>query len=163
MLIPRSEAIEDLTGGVTTELFTSDILDTDQFWTDEIMKVNEEFLFGCTTGVFDNWQGASFMTNRKDIVSMHAYSILEAKEVKGERLLRVRNPWGQFEWKGAWSDGSEQWTPEWMQLLDHKFGGMFCFVFVFLGVFPSFLRSFLLGPRTLSRASSASSTLSKIV
>ena len=89
------------------------------------MKVNEEFLFGCYTGFFDDWQGASSMTDRKDIVSMHAYSILEAKEVKGERLLRVRNPWGQFEWKGAWSDGSEQWTPEWMQLLDHKFGGKF--------------------------------------
>lgn len=53
------------------------------------MKVNEEFLFGCYTGLFDNWQGG-WMADRKDIVSMHAYSILEAKEVKGERLLRVR-------------------------------------------------------------------------
>lgn len=73
LLILYSEAIEDLTGGVTTELFTSDILDTDKFWTDEIMKVNKEFLFGCSTGVFDNWQGSSY-ADRKDIVSMHAYS-----------------------------------------------------------------------------------------
>lgn len=51
------EALEDLTGGVTTELFTSDILDTDKFWTDEIMKVNKDFLFGCATGMFDYWQG----------------------------------------------------------------------------------------------------------
>ena len=140
---------------MTTELFTSDILDTDQFWTDEIMKVNEEFLFGCATGVFDNWQGASWMTDRKDIVSMHAYSILEAKEVKGERLLRVRNPWGQFEWKGAWSDGSEQWTPEWMQLLDHKFGGKFFCILSQLS------KVFLSGSRILSRASSASSALAR--
>ena len=132
------EAIEDLTGGVTTELFTSDILDTDKFWTDEIMKVNDEFLFGCATGAFDNWQGASWQTDRKDIISMHAYSILEAKEIKGERLLRVRNPWGQTEWKGAWSDGSEQWTPEWMQLLNHKFGGK------------SFRTNFFLSPKTLT-------------
>ena len=84
-----SEAIEDLTGGVTTELFTSDILDQEAFWTDELMKVNEEFLFGCATGVFDSWQGWS-TGERKGIYTMHAYSILEAREIKGERLLRVR-------------------------------------------------------------------------
>lgn len=53
---------------------------------------------------------------------MHAYSIMEAREIKGHRLLKVRNPWGEGEWKGAWSDGSEQWTPEWMELLNHRFG-----------------------------------------
>ena len=54
-----SEAIEDLTGGVTTELLTTDILDTDMFWTNEVMKVNAEFLFGCATGRFDRWQGSA--------------------------------------------------------------------------------------------------------
>lgn len=33
-----------------------------------------------------------------------------------------RNPWGKKEWSGAWSDGAEEWTPEWMKLLGHKFG-----------------------------------------
>ena len=54
------------------------------------MKVNEEFLFGCATGIFDNWQGTSDNTERKGIKPMHAYSIMEAREIKGERLLRIR-------------------------------------------------------------------------
>lgn len=116
------EAIEDLTGGVTTELFTSDILDIDKFWKEELMRVNDEFLFGCATGRFDDWQGGGKLTDRKGIQSGHAYSIMEAREVEGERLLKLRNPWGETEWSGAWSDGSEQWTPEWMQLLNHRFG-----------------------------------------
>lgn len=89
------------------------------------MKVNEEFLFSCATGTFDRWQGsdvASAYGARENIVRMHAYSIMEAREIKGNRLLKVRNPWGEGEWRGAWSDGSEQWTPEWMQLLNHRFG-----------------------------------------
>ena len=84
------EAIEDLTGGVTTELFTSDILDEDQFWKDELSKVNEDFLFGCATGRFDDWQGGGNLTDRKGIQPGHAYSIMKAVEVKGRRLLQVR-------------------------------------------------------------------------
>ena len=59
LLSCSSEAIEDLTGGVTTDLLSTDILDRDKFWSEEIMKVNEEFLFSCSTGRFDKWQDSS--------------------------------------------------------------------------------------------------------
>ncbi|KAJ9269108.1 hypothetical protein DTO212C5_4791 [Paecilomyces variotii] len=119
------EAIEDLTGGVSTEILSSNILDKDKFWKEELMKVNKEFLFGCTTGIFSNWLDPKYRgpaRDRKGITERHCYSIMEAREVEGQRLLRLRNPWGTKEWSGPWSDGSEQWTPEWMERLGHKFG-----------------------------------------
>ena len=80
------EALEDLTGGVTTELLVSDILDESDFWNKELKKVNEEFLFGCATGVLDRG-----FFHRQGIVEGHAYTIMEAKERKsGERLLKLR-------------------------------------------------------------------------
>jgi S-formylglutathione hydrolase FrmB len=44
------------------------------------------------------------------IAQMHAYSVLDACEVEGNKLLQLRNPWGRTEWKGAWGDNSEEWT-----------------------------------------------------
>lgn len=117
------EAIEDLTGGVTTEIYSTDILDKDAFWRDELMQVGKQFLFGCATGFYSNWLDTSNEPRERDgIAEGHAYSIMDAKQIEGHRLLKVRNPWGRKEWTGKWSDGSSEWTAEWMQLLDHKFG-----------------------------------------
>ncbi|KAK1974550.1 calpain family cysteine protease [Colletotrichum cereale] len=115
------EGLEDLSGGVTTELLTSDILDTDGFWDNELAKVNEEFLFGCSTGLLDGGYG-----EREGISEGHAYVIMEARTLKsGERLIKLRNPWGKIRkgvWEGAWSDGSKEWTMEVQEELGHHFG-----------------------------------------
>ena len=47
------EGLEDLSGGVMAKLLASDILDLDGFWDVELSRVNEEFLFGCSTGLLD--------------------------------------------------------------------------------------------------------------
>ena len=39
----------------------------------------------------------------------HAYSVLDARRFSELSLVQLRNPWGTFEWKGAWSDGSPEW------------------------------------------------------
>ncbi|PUU77477.1 hypothetical protein B9Z19DRAFT_1086267 [Tuber borchii] len=109
------EGVEDLTGGVTSELYTCDILDKDRFWKEELLQVNKDFLFAA--GIL-----GSVTEERSGIISGHAYSVLKAREVKGKRFVLVRNPWGSTEWTGPWSDGSKEWTAEWMTLLEHQFG-----------------------------------------
>ncbi|KIV80694.1 hypothetical protein PV11_08178 [Exophiala sideris] len=117
------EAIEDLTGGVTTEIYSTDILDRDEFWKNELMQVGKTFLFGCATGFYSDWLDTSGQPREREGISEgHAYSIMDAKEVGGHRLLKLRNPWGKKEWTGKWSDGDSVWNASWMELLNHSFG-----------------------------------------
>merc|ERR1711920_44859 len=43
------------------------------------------------------------------IVVGHAYTLVSATEDGPNRILRLRNPWGQGEWNGAYSDGWAGW------------------------------------------------------
>jgi hypothetical protein len=51
-------------------------------------------------------------SNKAGLVPGHAYSLIEVKEGLGHRLVKLRNPWGRFEWKGDWGDHSKLWTKE---------------------------------------------------
>jgi hypothetical protein len=42
----------------------------------------------------------------------HAFTVLGIHEIKGERVIRLRNPWGEGEFNGDWSDFSSKWTEE---------------------------------------------------
>ena len=43
------------------------------------------------------------------LIAMHAYSVLGLLEHAGERLVRLRNPHGMGEWKGAFAPGAAEW------------------------------------------------------
>uniref|UniRef100_A0A672TDG1 Calpain-2 catalytic subunit-like n=1 Tax=Sinocyclocheilus grahami TaxID=75366 RepID=A0A672TDG1_SINGR len=61
------------------------------------------------------------------LVKGHAYSVTGAEEVHSYgrlvQLVRIRNPWGQVEWTGPWSDNSKEWSsvqPEEKAKLDYS-------------------------------------------
>lgn len=61
--------------------------------------------------------------NETGIVSGHAYTILDVRNVidsqgRPQRILKIRNPWGKFEWNGDFSDSSRLWTDKLRQELD---------------------------------------------
>ncbi|KAF2027066.1 cysteine proteinase [Setomelanomma holmii] len=122
------EAVEDLTGGVTTKILTDRILSKERLWR-ELLEVNKQFLFSASS---PGSYGDDSMA-RRGLALSHAYSVIKAVDAKAQdgtnhRLVLIRNPWGKRanaamgEWTGPWSDGSSEWTPYWMEKLDHKFG-----------------------------------------
>jgi calpain-15 len=58
------------------------------------------------------------------LLSTHSYSILAAIELDTAygrvELLKMRNPWGDFEWNGDWSDKSSLWTPQLKALVGYS-------------------------------------------
>lgn len=54
--------------------------------------------------------GSDSNVSSQGIVFGHAYAILRVVAVDGHRLMQLRNPWGDTEWKGDWSDDSRKWT-----------------------------------------------------
>ncbi|KAG8896212.1 hypothetical protein FRC00_006284 [Tulasnella sp. 408] len=119
-----TEAIEDLTGAVSHVIHLNDIMDYDKFWEEEIMA--DDRLFACYMfGLNPPSPDESAAESVQGLYPGHAYSILRAAEIRGKRFLMLRNPWGKGEYTGPWSDGSKEWTSEWMDVLDvmdHKFG-----------------------------------------
>ncbi|KAF1850642.1 cysteine proteinase [Cucurbitaria berberidis CBS 394.84] len=122
------EAVEDLTGGVTTKILTDRILSRERLWK-ELLQVNKQFLFSASSpGSYGDDSDA-----RRGLALSHAYSVIkvveeEDEEGKKHKLVLIRNPWGKRanaamgEWTGPWSDGSSQWTSYWIEKLNHKFG-----------------------------------------
>ena len=71
---------------------------------------------GCSI-IGSNGKTGPLVVDGKDsgLILNHAYSLNDILEMKDPfnndqtvKLLRLRNPWGDSEWKGAWSDKSEE-------------------------------------------------------
>ncbi|XP_055485922.1 calpain-3 isoform X4 [Psammomys obesus] len=105
-----TEAMEDFTGGVT-EFFEIKDAPSNMY---KIMRkaIERGSLMGCSIDTIVPVQYETRMAC--GLVKGHAYSVtgLEEALFKGEKvkLVRLRNPWGQVEWNGSWSDGWKDWS-----------------------------------------------------
>jgi hypothetical protein len=43
---------------------------------------------------------------------MLSVQVIRDAQRKPVKLVKMRNPWGEGEWKGDWSDKSDLWTDE---------------------------------------------------
>ena len=106
------EVLHDLTGAPTEYFLTQDD-DPEKIW--EAIAQGEIKNYAMTCGSGDLADGADLLTSC-GLVGSHAYSLLAALTVKTDqgprRLVKLRNPWGEAEWKGDWSDDSSLWTPQ---------------------------------------------------
>ena len=102
--------MRDLTGAPTEVIETEEedifqrVMDADK----------RNFVMAASAGT----TGASVEALEKlGLIGFHAYGLLKAVEVQDRfgdtiQLFQLRNPWGDFEWKGDWADDSDDWTDE---------------------------------------------------
>ncbi|KAE8299897.1 Calpain-2 catalytic subunit [Larimichthys crocea] len=134
------EGFEDFTGGIAESY---DLNKAPPFLFNIMRKALKlGSLLGCSIDISSSYETEAI--TRQKLVKGHAYSITAAQQVlhfgSPVELLRIRNPWGQVEWTGAWSDNSKEWDgvqPEEKKKLDHSAeDGEFWMSF------PDFLRQF---------------------
>jgi hypothetical protein len=78
------EAVEDMTGGVTTTISTNKILSKQKLW-QELLNVNKDFVFAAASPSL-----GSDSETRQGLALSHAYSVLKAVEEVGEDDKKVR-------------------------------------------------------------------------
>ncbi|KAJ6666848.1 hypothetical protein lerEdw1_018850, partial [Lerista edwardsae] len=117
------EGFEDFTGGISESY---DLKKAPPNLYQIIQKaLRAGSLLGCSIDITSAAETEA-ITSRK-LVKGHAYSVTGAEEVnyrgRPEKLVRIRNPWGEVEWTGAWSDNSSEWNyidPMQRKALDKK-------------------------------------------
>ncbi|KAI8792980.1 calpain-8 [Biomphalaria glabrata] len=102
----EADAYTDLTGGLAEWYTPTDLRENDFY----LMRA--AFQCGAVIGCL-SLDLKSSNKESKGMVSNHSYVVTAIEEVpymdKAAKLIRLRNPWGETEWQGEWSDGSDEW------------------------------------------------------
>ena len=113
------EALEYLLGSPASRHVTEN-QDISEMW--EILSHADKNKFILCAGTNGS------VTEEMGLVANHAYSIISVHQDAKYQIVKLRNPWGKFEWNGDFSDNSPLWTEE----LKTKVGyanaddGLFC-------------------------------------
>ncbi|XP_047376579.1 calpain-9 isoform X3 [Sciurus carolinensis] len=103
------EAMEDFTGGVAETFLTREA--PQDFYAILGKALKRGSLLGCSMDIRN--AAESEARTPFGLIKGHAYTVtgLDQVDVRGQKieLIRVRNPWGQVEWNGPWSDSSPEW------------------------------------------------------
>ena len=109
-----NEPISALTGFPTEFLYHKYLEEEDIF--KRIEEGNKEGTIMSSASKFN------YEIEYRGIFSGHAYTLIRAKKwaERNLYLIKLRNPWGEGEWKGKWSDDSPCWTDEYKQYFGYK-------------------------------------------
>eukprot|EP00742_Colponemidia_sp_Colp-10_P020206 GILJ01023526.1.p1 GENE.GILJ01023526.1~~GILJ01023526.1.p1 ORF type:complete len:634 (-),score=59.82 GILJ01023526.1:90-1910(-) len=70
-------------------------------------------LSGSAAGITEEEKKLAAKYEAVGLCSGHAFSLISVVEVKGHKLCKIRNPWGNDkEWNGDWGDTSPLWSDE---------------------------------------------------
>lgn len=102
--------MHDLTGAPSKSID----IDDEGLWESLVNAEAKDFIMAASAGTDDTSRS---QLESLGLIAFHSYGLLSAKEITTEdgetvQLVKLRNPWGSFEWKGDWSDDSELWTDE---------------------------------------------------
>eukprot|EP01031_Cornospumella_fuschlensis_P034919 gene34919-42286_t len=113
------EAMMDLTGApcFSIRLDEPEVqakVESGELWASLVRYDLENFLMSASTPGEDTVsEGTRAKHPTTGLVAGHAYTLIAAKSTsQGHQLVKLRNPWGNMEWTGDWSDTSPLWTEE---------------------------------------------------
>jgi Ca2+-binding EF-hand superfamily protein len=118
------ETLSDLTGAPSETFDTHDPDFDNDLMFHKLFSFNElGYLLGAGSGTSE--EDVAYFKNA-GLVEGHAYTLLRVVHLdhgkpNGDELelIKLRNPWGEGEWNGRYSDGSPQMTDELAAKLDH--------------------------------------------
>jgi hypothetical protein len=122
-----NEAVEDLLGAPSERITPNIDGKADEIWAKLVATDKNRGIMGASTGTADSTDVAKDL----GLVNGHAYSLLGVYDEDGYKLVKLRNPWGSFEWKGDFSDDSPLWTEDLKKKVHYVKAddGMFCMKF----------------------------------